>query len=239
MGGLYLGFIGGAIAAGATTVGAMAIFFKNHSQNSLLNFKLDFFIGLLLAITAFSSPAWSIVFSFMVGILFSKASRLLIENFFMASIALNPAQQKTVYLLFLIVLKNIPEGMAAGATMSLTHAGLGNSLLTVIVLQNLIDGLAAAFCFLLLGLSPFLAMLGAMATGLVELFAGIFGGFMGHEIAELLPVIIAFSGGAMMSPTLESLLVKAKTESKKILVNPNFISGMVVTFIFIIWKELL
>lgn len=239
MGGLYLGFIGGAIAAGATTVGAMAIFLKNYSENSLLNFKLDFFIGILLAITALSSPSWSIVFSFLVGILFSKASRLLIENFFMVSIALSPAQQKTVYLLFLIVLKNIPEGMAAGASMSLTHAGLGNSLLSVIVLQNLIDGLAAALCFLLLGLSPFLALLGAMATGMVEFFAGIFGGFIGHEIAELLPVIIAFSGGAMMSSVLENLLVKAKAESKKILVSPNFINGIVVTFIFIIWKELL
>lgn len=239
MGGLYLGFIGGAIAAGATTVGAMAIFLKNYSQNSLLNFKLDFFIGLLLAITAFSSLSWIIIFSFIGGILFSKASRLFIINFFMAGIALSPSQQKSVYLLFLIVLKNIPEGMAAGAAMSLTHAGLGNSLLSVIVIQNLIDGLAAALCFLVLGLPPFLALLGVMATGMVELFAGIIGGFIGREIAELLPVIIAFSAGAMMSATLENLLVKVKEESKKMLVSPNFISGLVVLFIFIIWKELL
>ncbi|MFA6238306.1 MAG: hypothetical protein WC635_13315 [Bacteriovorax sp.] len=239
MGGLFLGLIGGMIAGGATTVGALPILFKNKYQNPLLKMKLDFFIGLLLTTTALNNISLSVVISIILGIIFVKSSKLMIDNIFMESIALNPSDKKSVFIILLLILKNIPEGMAAGASLSLSHTGLGHSILSAIVIQDLFDGLTAALCFLSLGLSPLFAFAGAVGTGIVEFFSGIFGGYMGHEIAELLPLIIAFAGGAMISSAIEEVLIKAKDESKKIVSNPHFVSGMIVMLILIIWKELL
>lgn len=240
MSGLLLGLIGGAVASGSTTVGGASVFFKKKfSQDVLLKFRLDFFIGLMLAISAFSSLSWLVVISLFLGIFFIKFSKLIISNIFLTSIALNSVDQKSVFLLLLIMLKNIPEGMAAGASMTLTNVGASYSLLTIIGIQDIIDGTIAALCFLSLGLSPVVAFLGALGTGAIELFAAVFGGYIGKEIAELLPLTMAFAAGAMMSSTLEELLIQAKEESRKILLSPRFARGVVVMFIFIIWKELL
>lgn len=239
MGGLNLGFTGGAIVCGATAIGAFSVFFGKELENPFAKLKLDFFIGLLLVATAFSNPSPLHFLSFLLGILFMKSSRMIIENIFIKGMALSEEQQKAVFIILLLMLKNIPEGIAAGATMNISHAGLGNSLLSAIVIQDLMDGTAAGLCFLSLGLSPVLAFGAATATGLIEFFSAVFGAIMSKEITELLMIFFAFSGGAMMSSIMEKAFIKAREESLKILLKPSFVSGMVVMLVFIFWKELL
>lgn len=238
MSGLVLGILGGSIVAGATACGAFPVFFQNSIQQSS-KFKIDFFIGLLLAITAFSHFSQLVVVSFLLGLFFMSASRQFIENMVMPGIALTPVQHKAVLIMMLILLKNIPEGLAAGASMNFTHEGLGHSLLSALVLQDLIDGLTIALSLIVLGLSPLLAFIGAAGSGFIEFFAAIFGGYLSKEFTSLLPIIIAFTAGAMMSSTMEAVLKRVVFEFRKIELRPKFINGMVVMFVFIIWKELL
>lgn len=108
----------------------------------------------------------------------------------------------------------------------------GASLLGAIALQNVPEGFTTALSFITLGVSPLMAFFGNMMTGVVELVGGVIGGYMSSKIDGLLPVLMAFAGGAMMSVVLTEVVEKLKGESYGFLFRPGFLSGVALVIVF-------
>ncbi len=250
MNGLLLGLIGGGVSGLATTLGAIPILMNNSKIGRFLkNINMDFVIGLMLSAAAFSLiwPAYAKVytaelisekqFQFMIisaallaGILFIKSAGVIIEHVMKNSENLKKNKKALLFVIAMMV-HNFPEGLASGASMTLPGTE-GYSLLGAIALQNVPEGFTTALSFIALGLSPVLAFLGAFVTGLVELFGGLIGGYLSSKIDGILPLLMAFAGGAMMSVVLGELAEKLKGESYGFLVRPSFLSGVALVIIF-------
>ncbi len=250
MNGIVLGLIGGGVSGLATTLGAMPILMNDSKIGKFLkNINMDFVIGLMLSAAAFSLiwPAYQKVYSHAVleerkfqfalismaligGIVFIKSAGRLIEYCMRNN---KNVQQNKKALLFVIAMMvhNFPEGLASGATMTLPGSE-GISLLSAIAIQNIPEGFTTALSFITLGVSPMMAFWGTVVTGLVELFGGLIGGYASSQIEGILPLLMSFAGGAMMSVVLGELAEKLKDQSYGFLVRPSFLSGVALVIIF-------
>jgi ZIP family zinc transporter len=250
MDGLLLGLIGGGVSGLATTLGGVPILLNDSKIGRFLkNINMDFVIGLMLSAAAFSLiwPAYEKVYSkidlderkfqfFVIstalfgGILFIKSAGKLIEHFLRNSENIRKNKKALLFVIAMMV-HNFPEGLASGAAMTLPGKE-GLSLLGAIAIQNVPEGFTTALSFITLGVNPLMSFLGTVVTGLVELFGGIIGGYMSTKIEGVLPLLMAFAGGAMMSVVLTELAEKLKDESYGFLVRPGFLSGVALVIIF-------
>lgn len=237
MGGLHLGILGGLITSGVTAIGALPVLLKQQIDFKDINYKYEFFIGLLLAVSVFHQLSQALVLAFFLGAIFIQASKSFIEKIVMPGIYLSAVKRQAVLLILLLLLKNIPEGLAAGAAMSMSHSGLGNSLLMIILIQDLLDGLFIGLCFLSLGLSPFYAFLGALGSGGVESISALLGGYSGREFSAMVPLLMAFSAGAMVNNAVMELFSKIKIsffrERVKMFLGARFVNALVILLLFI------
>lgn len=250
MSGLILGLIGGGVSGLATTAGAIPILMNDSKIGRFLkNINMDFVIGLMLSAAAFSLiwPAYEKVYAasaiqerktqFLIisaaligGIIFIKSAGKLLEYIFRHSENIRKNKKALLFVIAMMV-HNFPEGLASGATMTMPGKE-GISLLSAIAIQNVPEGFTTALSFITLGVNPMMAFLGTVVTGLVELFGGIIGGYMSEQIDGVLPILMAFAGGAMMSVVLGELAEKLKDESYGFLVRPSFLSGVALVIIF-------
>lgn len=250
MEGLLFGLIGGGVSGLATTLGALPILMNNSRIGRCLkNINMDFVIGLMLSAAAFSLiwPAYEKVYAhaaleerklqFLIisgallgGILFIKSAGKIISYAMKKNENLRKNKKALLFVIAMMV-HNFPEGLASGASMTLPGTE-GYSLLGAIAIQNVPEGFTTALSFITLGLSPMMAFLGTVVTGLVELGGGLIGGYMSEKIEGILPVLMAFAGGAMMSVVLTELAEKLKDESYGFLVRPSFLSGVALVIIF-------
>jgi ZIP family zinc transporter len=250
MEGLLLGLVGGGVSGLATTLGAVPILMNDSKIGRFLkNINMDFVIGLMLSAAAFSLiwPAYAKVYShgelddrrfqFLIisaalfgGILFIKSAGKLIEYALRNNENIRKNKKAMLFVIAMMV-HNFPEGLASGATMTLPGSE-GFSLLSAIAIQNIPEGFTTALSFITLGVNPIMAFLGTVVTGLVELGGGLIGGYMSEKIEGVLPLLMAFAGGAMMSVVLSELVEKLKDESFGFLVRPSFLSGVALVIIF-------
>ena len=251
MEGIILGLIGGGVSGLATTLGAIPILMNANSKlGKFLNkINMDFVIGLMLSAAAFSLiwPAYERVYSASVtserqfqfliisaallgGIAFIKSAGKVIEHVMRNNENLQKNKKALLFVIAMMV-HNFPEGLASGATMTLPGTE-GYSLLGAIAIQNVPEGFTTALSFVTLGVNPMMAFLGTVVTGLVELGGGLIGGYMSAKINGVLPLLMAFAGGAMMSVVLGELADKLKGESYGFLVRPSFLSGVALVIIF-------
>ena len=250
MNGLVLGLIGGGISGLSTTMGAVVILIKNSKIGKFLyKINMDFVIGLMLSAAAFSLiwPAYQQVYAasaiddrksqfFIIstaligGIAFIKSAGKLIE-YVMKNNENMRKNKKSLLFVIAMMVHNFPEGLASGAAMTLP-SNEGLSLLGAIAIQNIPEGFATALSFITLGVSPWMSFLGTVVTGLVELGGGVIGGYMSQQVNGLLPILMAFAGGAMMSVVLSEMAEKLKGQSLGFLVRPSFLSGVALVIIF-------
>src|SRR3546814_9009002 len=97
-----------------------------------------------------------------------------------------------------ITLHNIPEGLAVGVGFGGGDFGNGAALAIGIGLQNLPEGLAVAVALLAVGYSRLHAVFVALLTGLVEPVGGLIGAGAVSLGEWILPLGLAFAGGAML-----------------------------------------
>ncbi len=247
MTGLMLGLIGGAASGLATTLGGAPILIKDSKIGKVLkNINMDFVIGLMLSAAAFSLiwPAYEKAYSgaeksfhfilvsvaLIGGVVFIKSAGKFLEYVLRNN---QNARENKKALLFVIAMMvhNFPEGLASGASMTLPGSQ-GASLLGAIALQNIPEGFTTALSFITLGVNPLMAFGGNLMTGLVELVGGVIGGYMSTKIDGVLPLLMAFAGGAMMSVVLSELMEKLKGESYGFLFRPGFLSGVALVIVF-------
>ena len=250
MDGLLLGLIGGSVSGLSTTIGAVPILMKNSKIGKFLSkINMDFVIGLMLSAAAFSLiwPAYHQVYAdnsnnernvqFLIisaallgGIAFIKCAGILIE-YVMRNNENMLKNKKSFLFIMAMMVHNFPEGLASGAAMTLP-GNEGISLLGAIAFQNIPEGFATALSFITLGVNPWMSFLGTVITGLVELGGGVIGGYLSQQVHGLLPVLMAFAGGAMMSVVLSEMTEKLKGQNFNFLVRPSFLSGVALVIVF-------
>lgn len=211
------GFTASLAAGLATGVGAIAVFFARSVPARLQDAMLGFGAGVMLAATSFSlilpgievahlltqsaAVATAIVAGGMgLGGLFLFAADRIVphEHFIKGRKGCDTTRVRRIWLFVLaIALHNVPEGLAVGVAFgggdaAASHLALG------IGLQNIPEGLAVALALAAAGHTRASAFVVALATGLIEPVAGLFGALVVGAAQWLLPWGLAFAAGAML-----------------------------------------
>lgn len=221
MGGLSLFWTGAlaSLAAGAATgVGALPALVTRGGTPRVMNLSLGIAAGVMLAATSFSLvlPAIEAGGGGMQGASVALAGVLLggltldVMDRYLPEVNLSrgPRSPETsdgvdrhrlmVLFILSITLHNIPEGLAVGVAFGGGRTSSGLTLALAIGLQNLPEGLAVALPMIQHGYRSGVAVLVALATGLVEPLGALFG-MMVLQIGQwILPWGLAFAAGAML-----------------------------------------
>ncbi|MGZ3787017.1 MAG: hypothetical protein ACXVLQ_00760 [Bacteriovorax sp.] len=258
MGGLISGLLGGGIISGSMVFGSLLALMQSSSsrEEEFIEGKMELVLSMAFFATALSfihpafeaiyrgsfsgnSEMWSLMLVLVLAVFIVSLSRHFISKSVVSAAALNSdTEQLAATTLLFITLKNIPGGLIAGASMNIAHTGLSYSLMTGIAMHSLLKGMIAAQCFLLLGLDSALAFVGVMFISLIGFVAGVLGGYMSKEVLGLMPFLMAFASGTMLEATVHQISNKIKIESRRRLLNPSLVSGIIVTLLFILWRGL-
>ncbi len=205
---MELGLIAGLWVGGSTILGALLTLLRSRlpGTNSLPN--MDFALGMMLAASAFSlllpaaQGSWAQgMEAFIITVLMALLGAAIMFTMGRVLSSSSPAKIFVVAMM----LHNLPEGLAGGAAfVGLSNLGSG-SLISAIMIQNIPEGFATVLAFRALGLSGPQAMLGGVASGLVELVGGGLGGMFVTTTQAALPSLLALAGGAMLQVTLREL----------------------------------
>lgn len=231
-----LGIVGGLILLALTALGGILFLFLRHSLAIRSLLSTDFFTGFILAAAVFGLivPAFqksqTNELSFLTFISLLVGAILLyffdhILNIF--TVAKNNQHRRAYAFILAMILHNFPEGLAAGATLSVSNSINSYSVILALGLQNIPEGFATGMSLLTLGIGPTLAFVGVILTGLIELFGGMFGGILNSFLTNKYPLILAFAGGAMIKIVIQEIFNTEKTlhlDTVRIF-NKNFFLG--------------
>lgn len=117
----------------------------------------------------------------------------------------NATINRVLLFVMAIALHKLPEGMAAGVSMSGGEASSWG-VSVGIALQNVPEGMVIIAPLLLAGVSRVRTLVISMAIGLLEV-AGVWLGYGVGSLSEsLLPVMLGFAGGAMLYVTSDEMI---------------------------------
>lgn len=104
-----------------------------------------------------------------------------------------------------IALHKLPEGMAAGVSMSdLSHSSWAVSL--GIALQNVPEGMVIIAPLLVAGVKPLRTFVISIIIGLLEVIGVWLGFALGAASTTFLPIMLGFAGGAMLYVTSDEMI---------------------------------
>ena len=111
-----------------------------------------------------------------------------------------------------IALHKMPEGIAAGVSMSsATETSADWSVTFGIALQNIPEGMVIIAPLLVAGVSKTRTLIISLAIGLLEII-GVWTGFgLGSASETFLPVMLGFAGGAMLYVTSDEMIPETHT----------------------------
>jgi ZIP family zinc transporter len=213
------GFVGSLLAGLATVIGALPILSIGRPTEAQQNLMLGFAAGVMLAASFFSLIIPGIEQAQAQGSSRVAASAIIVAAVLLGGsclaqlnavvppldrLGLGPtgiadARFRRVWLFVAaITLHNFPEGMAVGVSFGTGDRATGVTTALGIGLQNIPEGLAVAGSLASLGYSRWTAVGAALASGLVEPVAGLFGAAVVSLSAPLLPWGLGFAAGAMI-----------------------------------------
>lgn len=233
-----------------TSLGASVVFlFKSVSKNTM-DAMLGLSAGVMLSATFFSllSPAlemaeslnlipWLIV---SIGIMLGGLLLFVGDKIFNKLITHDKSKMKrNLMLIFSITLHNIPEGMAIGVAFGSVFYHLeGATLLSSVMLaigigiQNFPEGSSVSLPLMRDGMSPWKAFLIGSLSGIVEPISAVIGAILVLKVQILLPLLLAFAGGAMIYVIVQELIPESQTNEKKDLMALFTIFGFIIMMIF-------
>jgi len=192
----------------ATGVGALPVLFMRKVSDRLLDTMLGFAAGVMLAATAFSLlvPAMELggVWVTVLGVALGAGFMFVLDEriphmHFLGAVEGPSSNLRRVWLLILaITLHNFPEGLAVGVSMGSGDIRAATVLAIAIALQNMPEGLAVALPLLREGYGRGRALAYATLSGMAEPIAGVVGVVAITMMRPLLPIALAFAGGAML-----------------------------------------
>lgn len=214
---LQLALIGGFVSFSSTVMGALSVLLTDRLKKlTQFKFTIDFALGLMLSAAAFSlvGPA---LYEMMkkpehiyLGLLGFLAGGFMIYRLklFIEHKQMNKAS--SVVLALSLFVHNLPEGMASGAALAGLELNEALPLLVSISLQNLPEGLLVVMCLMSMGFDRKLAIMGGVASGLIEFVGGAVSGFALSWSTQTLPVVLMIAGGAMLTATLSEIFENRK-----------------------------
>ena len=223
-------WISAAGLCGATLLGSILGFIIKELPHKWNDTILGYCAGVMLAastigliVPAFESASYIgflspysyllIVVSVMMGALFLNVLDFLTPHLHTIT-GLDPEQHKSNQklnrvLLFVmaIALHKLPEGIAAGVSMSPMQDGeVDWSVSFGIALQNIPEGMVIIAPLLLAGVSSVRTLLISLSIGLLEIVGVWLGYGLGTISAALLPMLLGFAGGAMLYVTSDEMI---------------------------------
>ena len=168
-------------------------------------------IGLIVPAFDLSSQWWWLAIGVMVGALFLNVLDLVTPHLYHVtgldeSEHPNNAKLNNVLLFVMaIALHKLPEGMAAGVSIS-DEASASWTVSLGIALQNVPEGMVIIAPLLMAGVKPIRTFLISVVIGLLEIVGVWIGYGMGNISQTLLPVMLGFAGGAMLYVTSDEMI---------------------------------
>ncbi len=216
-----------ALALGMTTlIGTLLGFFFRGLPHRWNDTILGYCAGVMLAastvgliVPAFESAGdgrwWLIVLSVVAGALIINLIDFLTPHLHTIT-GLDPEEHqnngmigKVMLFVMAIAIHKLPEGMAAGVSMSDFSAADDGGSLTVsvgIALQNVPEGMVIVAPLLLAGVTRVRTALIAIAIGALEVVGVWIGYSLGSISMSLLPAMLGLAGGAMLYVTSDEMI---------------------------------
>ena len=206
----------------ATLIGAVLGFLFKELPHKWNDTILGYCAGIMLAastlgliVPAFEMTTewWWVAVGVMAGALFLNVLDLITPHLHHIT-GLDPEEHShnstlNHVLLFVmaIALHKLPEGMAAGVSMSnLTESSTDWTVSFGIALQSVPEGMVIIAPLLVAGVSKARTLIISLNIGLLEI-AGVWLGFgLGSASATLLPIMLGFAGGAMLYVTSDEMI---------------------------------
>ena len=235
-----------------TSLGAAVVFIFKKMNKTTMDAMLGLSAGVMLAATFWSllSPAlemaenleltpWLIV---SLGVL-SGGLLLYTGDKIFAKLTKKKSNsnsiKRSLMLIFSITLHNIPEGMAIGVAFGSVFYNLDGATLTSAVMlaigigiQNFPEGSAVSLPLRREGMKRSKAFLFGVLSGIVEPISAVIGAILVIKIKILLPILLAFAGGAMIYVVVQELIPESQTNKKKDLMALFTIFGFLIMMNF-------
>lgn len=237
---------------GITLLGALMVCFFKEVNRKVLNTILGFSAGVMIAASFWSLLLPSIDLSqelgyiswvlpalgFIFGGLFVLLSDKFLDKTLSNKSDVNKASLKrSILLVSAITLHNIPEGMSIGVAFGGISSGVsGMTLIGAIMLaigigiQNFPEGAAVSLPLRKEGFSRRKSFFIGQASALVEPISAVIGGVLVLAIRSILPILLSFAAGAMITVAARELLPESISENKN-LSTLGLIFGFVVMMI--------
>lgn len=230
---------------GVTALGAAVVFFFKGANRRLMDGLMGFGAGVMIAASFFSllSPAvemcsrlgqsgWLVTgVGFLLGGGFILLGEVLLSrSSFLEAAAPHGSKRvgRCLLLIFAITLHNIPEGMAIGVAFGTVGAGgdlIGSALLALgIGLQNFPEGASVSLPLRREGVSRSKSFFFGQLSGLVEPVSAVVGCTAALLVQGILPFLLAFSAGAMVTVVAAELIPEA-SQSHKLLAAAGVTAG--------------
>ena len=237
---------------GITSLGAAVVFLFKKVNKTTMDAMLGLSAGVMLAATFWSllNPAlemaenlnltsWVVV---SLGIL-SGGLLLYIGDKIFDKITIKKTNshsiKRSLMLIFSITLHNIPEGMAIGVAFGsvayhLDGATLASAVMLAIGIgiQNFPEGSAVSLPLRREGMKAKKAFFFGALSGIVEPISAVIGAILVIKVQILLPILLAFAGGAMIYVIVQELIPESQTNEKKDLMALFTILGFLLMMIF-------
>ncbi len=218
----------------ATVLGAAVVFcFKDKDINKrALDIMLGVSAGIMVAAALWSltlpaidlanelwpNLSWLLPsLGFLVGGLFITLTSLILDR----KLPHADDKKRSILLFSTVTLHNIPEGLAIGVGFSSFAMGLaGSNLLTAIMIavgigiQNFPDGLAVSVPLYRDGMKKSKAFFLGQASGIVEPIAAVIGFFITMAVRSILPFLLTFAAGAMLTVVIGELIPDIAKENR-------------------------
>lgn len=123
----------------------------------------------------------------------------------------NASLNRILLFVMAIALHKLPEGMAAGVSMTAMDAtaatsGASWAVTFGIALQNVPEGMVIIAPLLVAGLTKMRTLMFSLAIGLLEVVGVWLGYAMGAASSAFLPIMLGFAGGAMLYVTSDEMI---------------------------------
>ncbi|WP_213998927.1 ZIP family metal transporter [Arsukibacterium sp.] len=240
-------FYAGMVAAAATAAGATPALFIRRLSQKLHDVMLGFGAGVMLAACMFSlivpalailensgASAWRSSGSVALAILFGAALMLLVErlvphqHFIKEEDRLRGLKLRRSWLfVFAIILHNIPEGLAIGASFASGDTAAATALATGIAIQDIPEGLVVAMALLAAGYSRTLAVGMAILSGLTEPVMTVLGAAVLGDSSLLLPWGLALAAGAMLFVISHEMIPESHRQGHELPATTGLMLGFV------------
>lgn len=219
-----------------TLLGAASVFFFKSLNQKILDLVLGFASGVMIAASFWSllNPAielsknlgyieWLLpCFGFIFGGIFVILADIFMDKMMeKRNSEINKSKKRSILLVSAITLHNIPEGLAIGvafgsASLVIEGASVASALLLAlgIGLQNFPEGAGVSLPLRREGYSRKKSFFLGQASGIVEPIAGVIGALLAMFIQSILPFLLSFAAGCMISVVARELIPESSKENK-------------------------